>query len=127
MTQDKNKPVTMMLDIQGDMYAKLSYFATKRGMTPEEAARYIIGDFFATAPSIITGEADMPPAARLLGVIRQVSPSVTDDQRGMIEDIQKKAAQMIAAQGGATCSQCMRKLTSDEIIKGECSNCGTKI
>ncbi len=103
------------LEIDETILEKLEAEAKEHGWTVEETIRVILG----TAPQL------NPPKAIMMGM---PFPMPGQGQgKSPMADMEEVLAKYTAAMGSATCKNCTRKFTSDELKAGECSNCGEKI
>ena len=102
------QPITVELDIE--IIERLTEYGTLNGWTLEETIRYQLGN---NLPSLFKSIPAMPfstsfPTSPLNNQIKQM-------------------ATLFASTGLSKCPACLNKLTSEELIKGECSKCEVKI
>jgi len=97
--------------ITNNIYDQLQEEANKRGLKVNELVKWIIGDYVKYAN---------PPAIRM--PVSSVQP--------MADKLSRMANLMVnqmSSQGMFKCPVCTLTLTSEDLEKGECSNCGSKI
>lgn len=100
----------IIIELEDSVVHWLTTYGEERGWTLEETIRYIVGNF------------GPPPAIMSLGG-QIASPPISRPDDFMT----KPLARMMALQGLAKCPNCLKKLTSDEIIEGKCSVCDAKL
>ena len=120
MMSEETKPRAVeMFEIDRDIRAKLEQIGAERGLTLHEVMRCALGRY---ASDMMT----FAPVRRL-SVPSPMSPllfpsSGNDD----VDGAARMLANVMSASGAAKCSSCTKKLSSDDILSGKCSECGAR-
>ena len=94
----------------------LKQYGDHHGWTFEETIRYILGNRCFIEQSSIA-------PIQFPGLMPQSSQSTEE----WINNYYTRFATLISSLGLAKCKICLKQLSSEDIIKGECSNCGDKL
>ena len=95
----------ILVELDEEIVERLYSYGDERGWSLEETIRFLLGTSL-PVPAFLSGPPFFQPTAH---------------------DIFEPLARIISAQGMAKCPDCLKKLDSESIMKGECRECGKKL